>query len=86
MEENKNDRSQLSEEENKDLEMLLEGIPSDENGNLSVDAFFAFAEKAGKHFKNQLEELEEYGLDEEETPEDTTPGDTQPSSDEDLPF
>ena len=55
-----NNRPQLSEEENKELEMLLEGIPREENGNLTVDAFLAFAEKAGKYYRKKLEELEKY--------------------------
>lgn len=82
-----NNRPQLSEEENKELEMLLEGIPREENGNLTVDAFLAFAEKAGKYYRKKLED--EYivdDLDEEKIPEETTSSDSQPSSDEDLPF
>lgn len=85
-----NNRPQLSEEEKKELEMLLEGIPREENGNLTVDAFLAFAEKAGKYYRKKLEELEdEYivdDLEEEKIPEETTSSDSQPSSDEDLPF
>ena len=82
-----NNRPQLSEEENKELEMLLEGIPREENGNLTVDAFLAFAEKAGKYYRKKLED--KYivdDLDEEKIPEETTSSDSQPSSDEDLPF
>jgi len=82
-----NNRPQLSEEEKKELEMLLEGIPREENGNLTVDAFLAFAEKAGKYYRKKLED--EYivdDLDEEKIPEETTSSDSQPSSDEDLPF
>ena len=82
-----NNRPQLSEEEKKELEMLLEGIPREENGNLTVDAFLAFAEKAGKYYRKKLED--EYivdDLDEEKIPEETTSSDNQPSSDEDLPF
>ena len=85
-----NNRPKLSEEENKELEMLLEGIPREENGNLTVDDFLAFAEKAGKYYRKKLEELEDKyivdDLEEEEIPEETTPSDSQPSSDEDLPF
>ena len=54
-----NNRPQLSEEEKKELEMLLEGIPREENGNLTVDAFLAFTEKAGKYYRKKLEELED---------------------------